>query len=285
MPTLGLSPSPQDLASLIADNAALRARNDLLTAVITHCPAVIFVKDNDGRLILCNTTYEVLTGAAPGGLIGKTDAEIFGPAAGAQIRANDRQVCDSRAAQEIEEHIPQRDGLHTYLSVKFPVYDASGALCGLGGIATDITERRRAEDERNALQQKIIAVQRAVLSELSTPIVPIVAGIIALPLIGAIDEDRASAITQALLEGITRHRADAAILDVTGVRDADSAVTATILNTARAARLLGTRMIVTGIQPAVAQAIAMGDDSWSGIECHATLGDAVALALRGTRHR
>lgn len=277
--------SSLDVESLIAENAALRDRNELLTAVIRHCPAVIFVKDTEGRLILCNTTYEVLVGAAPGGLVGKTDSDIFGREAGDQIRTNDLRVCESGAPKEVEELIPQSDGVHTYISVKFPLYDAHGGLYGLGGIATDITERRRAEDERNALQQKIIEVQRAVLSELSTPIVPIVAGIIALPLIGGIDSDRARAITQALLEGITHHRAHTAILDVTGVRAVDGNVAAAILDTARAARLLGTRVLVTGIRPEVAQAMVMSDEGWGSMECHGTLGDAVALALSAAHRR
>ena len=71
-----------------------------------------------------------LAGAEPGGLLGKTDHEIFGPEAGEQNRRNDLRVCESGAPQAMEELIPQADGLHTYLSVKFPVYDARGALRG-----------------------------------------------------------------------------------------------------------------------------------------------------------
>lgn len=275
-------PSPE-LATLLAENAALRERNELLTAVIRHCPAVIFVKDTEGRLLVCNQTYELLTGAGPGGLIGKTDADIFGPEAGAQNRSNDLRVCESGVPQEVEELIPQSDGVHVYLSVKFPIYDARGQLCGLGGIATDISERRRAEEERNALQQEVIAVQRSVLAELSTPIVPIADNVIALPLIGTIDRDRGRAIMEALLEGVAEHRARAAILDVTGVRSIDAQIAAGLLQAVHAARLLGTRVIVTGIRPEVAQAMVGLDADWRSVEIFATMREAVAWAMGRAR--
>ncbi|WAS98784.1 PAS domain-containing protein [Nannocystis punicea] len=285
MPVSGPDSSP-DLATLLAENAALRERNELLTAVITHCPAVIFVKDTEGRLVVCNRTYERLADAEPGGLIGKTDHDIFGPEAGAQNRTNDLRVCETGAPQEVEELIPQRDGMHVYISVKFPIFDAGGQLYGIGGVATDITERRRAEDERNALQERVIAVQRSVLEELSTPIVPIADNVIALPLIGSIDRDRGRAIMQALLDGIAQHRARAAILDVTGVRSIDAQVAAGLLQSVQAARLLGTRVLVTGIRSEVAQAMVGLDADWSGVEVLATMREAVAWVLgRGAAHR
>lgn len=82
-----------EVERLLAENAALREHNELLSAVITHCPAVIFVKDTEGRLLLCNRTYETLVGVEPGGLLGKTDSEIFGPATGEEIRARDLASC------------------------------------------------------------------------------------------------------------------------------------------------------------------------------------------------
>lgn len=276
-------PPPPDVAALLAENAALREQNELLSAVITHCPAVMFVKDVEGRLVLCNRAYEVLVGVEPGGLLGKTDHEIFGPEAGEQNRGNDLRVCEGGVPQEMEELIPQSDGLHTYVSIKFPLHHADGRLRGLAGIATDITERRKAEVERAELQEKMIALQRRTLSELSTPIIPLADGIVALPLIGTIDGERARAIMQALLEGIAQHRSHTAILDITGVRSADAQVAAALLQPARAARLLGTRVIVTGVQPEVARAMVELGADWRDIETLRTLQDGVALALRRVR--
>lgn len=279
------SPTQPNTAAVLAENAALRQLNDLLTAVLTHSPAVIFVKDNDGRLLICNRSYEALIGVGPGELLGKTDADIFGAETGAQIRVNDRLVCERGAPQEIEELIPQADGLHTYISLKFPVYDARGELCGLAGIATDITERKRQEQEKAELQQRIIEVQRSTLSELQTPVLPLAEGVIALPIVGTVDPERARRIMQALLEGIGAHRSHTAILDITGVRSVDAQVAAALLQAARAARLLGTRVLLTGIRPEVAQALVGLETDWSGIDTVSTLKDGVALALARTSKR
>lgn len=280
-----VSQPPHDVAALVAENAALREHNELLTAVLTHCPAVVFVKDTAGRLVLCNRAYDVLVGVESGALIGKTDHEIFGQATGDEIRARDAAICEGGAPQEVEELIPQADGVHTYMSIKFPVYDREGQLRGLAGIATDITERRNAELDRAALQEKVIALQRTALSELSTPIIPLAEGVIAVPLIGAIDGERARALMQALLEGISRHRSHTAILDVTGVRTADAQIAAALLQPAHAARLLGARVIITGVQPEVAQAMVELGADLGGIETLQTLQDGVSLALRRGRSR
>ncbi|MDC0671622.1 STAS domain-containing protein [Nannocystis radixulma] len=98
-------------------------------------------------------------------------------------------------------------------------------------------------------------------------------------LIGTIDDERGRNIMQALLDGVTEHRARAAILDVTGVRSVDGQVASGLLQSVRAARLLGTKVIVTGIRPEVAQAMVGLDADWSGVQIFATMRDAVAWAL------
>lgn len=271
--------STPDLQALLAENAALRERNDLLNAVIAHSPAVIFAKDLAGRLILHNNKYEQAFPQLAGRLLGKTDHEIVGGEAADLIVENDRQVREGGVPIEVEEQLPHADGPHTYISIKFPLFDRSGAVAGLAGIATDITERKRGEEERARLQQQIIDVQRATLSELSTPIVPLADGVIAMPLVGAIDSERARQIMEALLNGLTASRAHTAILDITGVRAVDTHVAGALLQSARAARLLGARVIVTGIRPDVAQALVGLDTDWTGVETLANLQAGVALAL------
>lgn len=275
-------PNPEstpDLQALLAENAALRERNDLLNAVIAHSPAVIFAKDQAGRLILHNNKYEQAFPQLAGKLLGKTDHEIVGGAAAEMIIENDRQIREGGVPIEVEEQLPHADGLHTYIAIKFPLFDRNGAVSGLAGIATDITERKRGEEERARLQQQIIDVQRATLSELSTPIVPLADGVIAMPLVGAIDSERARQIMEALLNGLTASRAHTAILDITGVRAVDTHVAGALLQSARAARLLGARVIVTGIRPDVAQALVGLDTDWTGVETLSNLQAGVALAL------
>ncbi len=153
-------------------------------------------------------------------------------------------------------------------------------------IARDITEQKRAQEEREQLQQEIIEAQQQALKELSTPVIPIIdapgggGGVIVMPLIGSIDTMRARDITRRLLAGIRQHRAKVVILDVTGVPVVDSGVANHLNKTVQAARLKGARTIVTGISDAVAETIVDLGIDWSGIETLADLQTGLIVALK-----
>jgi rsbT co-antagonist protein RsbR len=98
--------------------------------------------------------------------------------------------------------------------------------------------------------------ERALIEEvrkLSSPVLPIARGVIVLPLIGTIDPDRAEQILEALLGGISQHQAQTAIVDITGVPLVDTQVAAYLVRAIQAARLLGAEVILTGINPELAQ--------------------------------
>ena len=77
--------------------------------------------------------------------LGKTDHDLFPGEIADTLRSNDRNVLEQGRAVEMEEVVPHDDGPHTYLSTKFPLFDAAGVAYAVGGIATDITERKRTE--------------------------------------------------------------------------------------------------------------------------------------------
>jgi anti-anti-sigma regulatory factor len=102
---------------------------------------------------------------------------------------------------------------------------------------------------------------RSLLSELSTPVIPILDGVVVMPLIGELDQARATDLTNTLLQGITAHRAHMVILDVTGLPTIDSLLGKALIQAADAARLLGATPIMAGIRPDVAQTlISLGID-------------------------
>lgn len=141
--------------------------------------------------------------------------------------------------------------------------------------ARDVTAARRLLRAQDELQ--------GFLRELSTPLVPLADGVIAMPLIGMIDRTRAQEATQCLLEGIVRYKAHTAILDITGVKTVDVEVAGALIGSAQAARLLGTQLILTGISPDMAQAlVALGTDM-SGIVTRGNLQDGIAHALAKRR--
>jgi PAS domain S-box-containing protein len=139
---------------------ALRESQALLQGIVDHAPMSIVIQDiADGRYLLVNRSLEAVTGLTVEQLIGKTIAELYPPEAIALWRAQDRSIAITRQSIQVEDDVLHRDGtLHTSLGIKFPLYDAKGDVFAIGGIFTDITERKRAEQER---EQLIDALQEA----------------------------------------------------------------------------------------------------------------------------
>jgi rsbT co-antagonist protein RsbR len=127
--------------------------------------------------------------------------------------------------------------------------------------------------------EQLIHQQAARIRELSTPIIPVHTGVLILPLVGAIDSYRAGQIMEALLEGIGREQADVVIIDITGVPMVDTGVGNYLLQAARAARLLGSRVVLVGISAEIAQTIVQLGVDLSDITTHANLQAGIAYAL------
>ncbi len=159
------------------------------------------------------------------------------------------------------------------------VFDDQGRLLAIEGFISDVTAEQQAAEERQALNERIIAAQQAALRELSTPIVPISQGVIAMPLIGSIDSMRAQQIIETLLEGVNTTGAHIVILDVTGVPVVDTQVANALLRSAQAVRLLGAEVLLTGIRPEVAQTIVGLGLDLSHIRTMASLQDGIIYAL------
>jgi ribose transport system substrate-binding protein len=121
------------------------------------------------------------------------------------------------------------------------------------------------------LQDEIIATQRRLIQDLSTPIMPVSDSVLVVPLIGAIDSARAAQITESLLATVSRDQTEVLIIDITGVPVVDTRVVNHILQTANAARLLGTRVLLVGIGPEVAQTIVQLGIDLSSIVTRSTL--------------
>ena len=131
--------------------------------------------------------------------------------------------------------------------------------------------------------ERMIQAQALQIRELSTPLIPLHTGLLALPLVGTIDSHRASQIMETLLEGIARQQADVVIMDITGVPVVDTAVGNHLLQAARAAELLGARVILVGISAEVAQTMVQLGINLSQIVTLATLQAGIehALGLQG----
>lgn len=125
--------------------SALAQSERRLSAILDNSDAVIFLKDIEGRYVLVNRRFEDRFHISKAEVVGRTDLDIFPAEIAERLRENDRKVLETKEPLTIEEEAPQNDGIHTYLSIKFPVEDAEGATSGLGGIATDITVQKQLE--------------------------------------------------------------------------------------------------------------------------------------------
>jgi rsbT co-antagonist protein RsbR len=131
-------------------------------------------------------------------------------------------------------------------------------------------------------RDRIVARQQRELLELSTPVLSLWEGIIALPLIGTLDSERAQVVMENLLERIVASGAHAAIIDITGVPTVDTLVAQHLLKTIAAARLMGAHCILSGIRPQIAQTIIHLGIDLDTVVTKATLADAFLLALGET---
>jgi PAS domain S-box-containing protein len=155
----------------------------------------------------------------------------------------------------------------------------------IASIVRDLSAQQRAEQERIALQEQVIAAQQAALRELSTPLMPLAHGVVAMPLVGSVDSKRAQQIVEELLSGVAANRATTAIIDITGVPLVDTQVAGALIRAAQAVELLGARVVLTGIRPEVAQTLVGIGMSLGSIVTRATLRDGISFALQGQARR
>jgi rsbT co-antagonist protein RsbR len=129
-------------------------------------------------------------------------------------------------------------------------------------------------------REELIARQQQDMLELSTPVIKLWDGVLALPMIGTLDSSRTQVVMESLLQRIVETGADVAILDITGVPTVDTLTAQHLIKTVTAARLMGAECIISGIRPQIAQTIVHLGVDLGDIVTKATLADAFKLALK-----
>jgi PAS domain S-box-containing protein len=138
----------------------LRDSQARFQAILDHTTAVIYLLDSESRFLLINRQFEQLFHITNAQAIGQPIEAVFSEEIAAAFRDNNRQVLAAGMAEEFEELVPHDDGLHTYISIKVPLYDMTGTAYALCGISTDITERKRTEEAlKAALQEKEVLLK------------------------------------------------------------------------------------------------------------------------------
>lgn len=242
-----------------------------------RAPDGIALVNMEGTIIYANAAYNRILGHEDA--VGLTHADVTPPDGAHRIAEVGEHVAQYGTWQGIYPY-RRKDGsiFPAQLSV-FSLDDAGSSSVYGAAIMRDISEQQRMEEERAKLQQQVIDAQRAALRELSTPLIPIADNTVVMPLIGAIDGTRAQLIMEILLEGIAQHQAEIAILDITGVQVVDTQVADALIRVAQAVKLLGTQVVLTGIQPQIAQTLVHLGIDLRGMTTHSTLQAGIAYAL------
>jgi rsbT co-antagonist protein RsbR len=151
------------------------------------------------------------------------------------------------------------------------ILEANQLLDKLGLFTTEVYQRGR---------EQVIIRQQQELMELSTPVVTLWEGVLALPVIGTLDSSRTQVVMENLLQRIVETGAAIAIIDITGVPTVDTLTAQHLLKTVAAARLMGADCIISGIRPQIAQTIVHLGVDLGTVITKATLADAFTIALR-----
>lgn len=258
--------------------AALRQTQSLVDSIFANMPGLLFARDAEGRFVFANQTYLDWMNLTAEQMIGQKVQDILPPETSEQLLANDRQVRAENKTFTFQEKVRFPTGTRDILAVKFPLRNHQGEIYAVGGISLDITSWKQAEAERNQLQEEIIQSQQRSLQELSTPIIPVMDGILIMPLIGTIDSERARDITREVLRGISQYQARVVIIDVTGVSLVDSEVAGHLNRTVQAVQLKGARTIITGISDLIAETIVDLGIDWSAYQTLSNLQTGLKVA-------
>jgi PAS domain S-box-containing protein len=269
-PADGLDSTPPDAALL-------------LQQVLDHLPMSICWKDSHSVFLGCNHRFAQSFGFEhPHLLIGKTDYDLTSRKYADMYRADDQKVIETGISKiNFEEPLTLADGSPGWLmTTKVPLRDSKGAVVGVLVALEDITERKREEEERARQQDEYIQMQAGMLAELSTPLIPITADVVVMPLVGSIDSRRAQQVLDSLLSGIAERSARIAILDITGVPIVDTHVASALIRAAQAVQLLGAQVVLTGIRPEVAQTLVGMGTVLQGIVTRSDLQSGITFATQ-----
>jgi PAS domain S-box-containing protein len=269
-------------AELMQAGQALRESQALFQTLFEHLPVPVMLKAAaDGRYILWNSACQRLLGVPASKVIGKTDHDLFPKAIADDLWAKHQAVHAAGVPiTQLEELVSSPNTPPIPASItRVPILDEAGMLRYVLIIVNDLTEQKRALDERESLQSQIIEAQQSALQELSTPLLPLSNKVVLMPIVGAMDSRRAQQVVETLLEGVSQYNAEIAILDITGVQVVDTQVANAFIQSARAVQLLGARVMLTGIRPEVAQTLVQLGVDLQGMLTRGSLQSGIAYAF------
>jgi PAS domain S-box-containing protein len=145
----------QDVTEQLRIDTQLQRSQKLFESVLDGSTAFIFVKDLEGNFLLVNRNLANLMHMTPEEMVGCNEIDLFPPEVVAEWRTSKKQVVEQNRTLAFEESLMLEDGLHSYISFRFPIYDEDGTIYATGGIATDITAQKQTEEQLRQLTDEL----------------------------------------------------------------------------------------------------------------------------------
>lgn len=276
-----------DVTTELQATRALRDSEERWRAVLELSPLPLSIH-REGLIVWCNeATVQILGAESADQIVGRYGLDFIHPddhpAVIARMKASLTQSMQDQLPP-LEERLVRVDGgiVHAEVAARPIMYEGKRST----QLATiDITARKVAEEARrfSEAQARVIEAQEEALRVLSTPLIPLGDGILVLPLVGRVNAERAERILTTLAEGVVDQQATFAIVDVTGMPEADDAAIEALVRATQVIRLLGAEALITGIKPAIASTLVTLGAELGRITTRATLRDGIVYATTKRR--
>ncbi|MGQ9811893.1 MAG: STAS domain-containing protein [Dissulfurimicrobium sp.] len=263
-----------------------KADEGFMFEIINAVPSGIFVTDLEHNIQIINKSAAAMVGRTPGDCFDRKCSEIFDTS----ICGTDKCACLVATATDDVCHgqtVLRHDGREIPIEYAArPLKNYEGKVVGCVEHFIDISDRlekerliQRQQDELLKKREEDIRHLQDEILELSTPVVQLWEGVLALPLIGTLDSHRARLAMERLLEVIEQTRSPFVIIDITGVPTVDTEVANRLLQTVDAVRLMGCEAILTGISPRIALTMAHLGVNMMNITVRSRISEALHLAI------
>lgn len=240
---------------------------------VQKLPIMIWAVDNNGVCTVLSGELAETLGLSEDDLVGKNFFEVW----------QDRPdiVADFKRALNGEAHVVERAfGARVTRSRYAPLRGPFGEIIGACAETEDATAQRQVEEQLRE-QVELIESQKRAIADLGTPIIEVWENVLAVPIVGSVDQVRAEQMLSELLDMIVLRQARFAILDVTGVETVDTVTAQHLVRVIEAAKLLGCEGVITGIRPSVANTLVELGADLSQIRTLRNLKDALRFCARG----
>ncbi|WP_437765212.1 STAS domain-containing protein [Sorangium sp. So ce281] len=242
----------------------------LLKAINDNLPVCLWAIDERGVFVLHDGKGLASAGLKPGQFLGLNLFDIYPPEGTVELR--------KALAGKMSYFMNEVHGVH-WEAWYLPIQNERGEVTHVAGITLDVTAAKRTEHELRA-KLDLIERQQQVIRSLSTPIIQVWDRVLTLPLVGTFDSVRAADVMEGVLREVVRTQARHIILDLTGIEVMDTATADHVLKLSRAVKLLGADVIITGINPAIAQTIVGLGVDLTSLETRATLRQGLEHCIR-----